>query len=286
MTATRTDLAKEALEKSLEVREENGYDFRSPLCIYELCEKARVKVQFVDDVSMEGVYAALARPTALLSALRPLTRRAFTCAHELGHHFFGHGSTIDELKGEAAEGKFQPNEFLADAFAGYVLMPAQAVKRAFSSRGVEVATATPEQIYVVACSFGVGYETLVGQLAHALKYITPARADVLRKTKLPQIRERMLGFAAKEPLVIADLHHGMGTIDAEVGSLILLPPATIIESDQIELLKDTANGRVFRALRPGLARASADGWGVMVRVSRFQYAGLAQYRHLEETNGE
>ena len=29
--ATRTQLAEQALEKSLEVREEYGYDFRSPL---------------------------------------------------------------------------------------------------------------------------------------------------------------------------------------------------------------------------------------------------------------
>ena len=69
--ATRTQLTEQALEKSLEVREEYGYDFRSPLCVYELADRAGVKVQFVDDVSMEGVYAALTRPTVLLSSLRP-----------------------------------------------------------------------------------------------------------------------------------------------------------------------------------------------------------------------
>ena len=53
--STRTQLAKQALEKSLEVREEYGYDFRSPLCVYDLSDCAGVKVQFVNDVSMEGV---------------------------------------------------------------------------------------------------------------------------------------------------------------------------------------------------------------------------------------
>ena len=158
---TRTDLAKQALEKSLEVREEHGYDFRSPLCVYELADRARVKVQFVDDVNMEGIYAALAKPTILISSLRPLGRRAFTCAHELGHHFFGHGSTIDELKDDAEAGAFIPNEFIADAFAGFLLMPAQAVKRAFSSRGVDVTTATPEQIYLLATSKFVPERRLV-----------------------------------------------------------------------------------------------------------------------------
>lgn len=288
MTSTRTDLVKAALEKSLEIREEHGYDFRSPLCVYELADRARVKVQFVDDVSMEGIYAALAKPTVLISALRPLSRRAFTCAHELGHHFFGHGSTIDQIREEAQDAKTQSTELLADAFAGFLLMPAQGVKRAFSSRGIDPSQASPEQIYTVASSFGVGYETLIAHLAHSLRHITVARAEVLRKSRLPQIRERILGFTAKEPLVIADYQHAMGTLDTEVGALVLLPLGAISDSDGIEPLKDTPNGRVFRALRPGLARASTVGenWGVVVRVSRFQYAGLAQYRHLEETNGE
>ncbi|MCG3121876.1 MAG: hypothetical protein GIKADHBN_00248 [Phycisphaerales bacterium] len=241
MTATRTNLAREALEKSVEIREEFGYGFRSPLCIYELCDRARVKVQFVDEVSMEGVYAALAKPTILVSSLRPLSRRAFTCAHEFGHHVFGHGSTIDELQDEAAEGAFQPNEFLVNAFAGFLLMPSQGVKRAFSSRSVDAATATPEQIYAVACAFGVGYETLIGHLQYSLKSIAAPRADLLRKAKLPQIRERILGTPTKDPLVIADRHHAIGTLDAEVGTLVLLPKGTVTDSDQIELVSSPAS---------------------------------------------
>ena len=177
--ATRTQLAEQALEKSLEVREEYGYDFRSPLCVYELADRAGVKVQFVDDVSMEGVYAALTRPTVLLSSLRPLARRAFTCAHELGHHVFGHGSTIDELRDNVESGTFSPIEFLADTFAGFILMPAQGVKRAFSTRGLAATTATPEQVYAVASSFGVGYETIIGHLEYSLRYINAPRANLL-----------------------------------------------------------------------------------------------------------
>ena len=286
--ATRTQLAKQALEKSLEVREEYGYDFRSPLCVYELADRAGVKVQFVDDVSMEGVYVALTRPTVLLSSLRPLARRAFTCAHELGHHVFGHGSTIDELKDNVESGTFSPDEFLADTFAGFILMPAQGVKRAFSTRGLAATSATPEQAYAVASSFGVGYETIIGHLEYSLRYIKAQRANLLRKSTLPQIRKRMLGFETKEPVVIADQHHALGTLDAEVGMLVLLPQGAATDSDHIEPFQDTPNGTVFRAMRPGLVRVSLpDGnWGVVVRVSRKEYAGLAKYRHLEETDGD
>jgi Zn-dependent peptidase ImmA (M78 family) len=110
-----------------------------------------------------------------------LPRRAFTCAHELGHHFFGHGSTIDEPKDDAQIGHFSPNEFLAEAFAGFLLLPAQGVKRAFSSRGIEVATATPEQMYTIASSFGVGYETIIEHLTHSLRHIKPARGRAAQK---------------------------------------------------------------------------------------------------------
>ena len=287
-TIRRTQLAKQALEKSLEVREEYGYDFRSPLCVYELADRAGVKVQFVNDVSMEGVYAALAKPTVLLSSLRPLTRRAFTCGHELGHHVFGHGSTIDELRDDVENTSFLPDEFLADTFAGFLLLPAQGVKRAFSTRGLAATTATPEQIYQVASSFGVGYETIIGHLQYSLRHITAPRANVLRRSKLPKIRERILGFATKCPLVIADRHHALGTLDAEVGTLVLLPPGAATDSAHIARFKDTPNGTVFRAMRPGLARVSIPGgnWGLVVRVSRKDYAGLAKYRHLEKTEGD
>jgi Zn-dependent peptidase ImmA (M78 family) len=285
---SRVDLAKQALEKSLEIREEHGYDFRSPLCVYELAEKARVTVRFIDDVSMEGVYAALAKPKILISSLRPASRRAFTCAHELGHHFFGHGSTIDELQDAANSGQFQPNEFLANTFAGFLLMPAQAVNRAFSSRGIGITSATPEQIYTVACSFGVGYETLIGHLEYSLKLLTSDSGAVLRKAKLPKIRERILNRTTPDHLIIADRHHMHSTLDAEAGNLVLLPQGAISDGDQIELIEQTPNGNLYRAIRPGVARATlaAETWAVMVRVSRFQYAGLAQYRHLEETPGD
>jgi Zn-dependent peptidase ImmA (M78 family) len=287
-TRARKDLARQALEKSVEVRDEHGYDFRSPLCVYEICARAGVTVQFADDINMEGVYVALNTPTIIVSALRPLSRRAFTCAHELGHHVFEHGSTIDELRSEAEQNTLNPNEFLVDAFAGFLLMPAQAIKRAFSSRELDAATATAEQMYQVACGFGVGYDTLLGHLQYSLGMVSRARAEVLRKSTLPQIRERILGEATKAPLVIADMHHAMGTIDAEVGTLVLLPPDVVAESDQVELVRRTASGTLYRTIRPGLVRVAVPGsdWGIVVRVSRFQYAGLARYRHLEETDGE
>ncbi len=283
MTPTRTSLARRALDKAAEAREEAGCDQRSPVCVYEICRRFGVEVRFVP-VSMEGMYYKTKPPRILLSALRPLPRRAFTCAHELGHHLFGHGSTIDELQEEAAKDRFNPDEFLVDTFAGFLLMPKVAVRRAFVLRGWDLEKATPEQVYTVASSFGVGYATLAVHLGYGLQLIPVARAEELKKVALPKIRKNLLGRPLDGQLVVADLHHLAPTVDAEVGASLLLPPGSTAEGEGLRVVEDLPAGRLFAAARTGLVRVTVPGseWAVMARISRHQYVGLSDYRHLED----
>jgi Zn-dependent peptidase ImmA (M78 family) len=281
----RTELASLALEKSLETRDEHGYDYRSPLNPFDLAERAGVKVQFVDDVSMEGVYAALQKPTILISSLRPLARRAYTCAHELGHHFFKHGSTIDELREDDSQARLQPNEFLAETFAGYLLMPAQGIRRAFTSLGTSPDKASPEEVFAVSVNFGVGYETLISHLAHSLKLVSQHHASELSSVKLNQVRKSILGYATKDSLVVANSNYLSETLDVEVGTLVLLPASTTCDMPALLAVeREVPAGRIFRAAKPGLARVSlpSNNLGLIVRISKHQYAGLARYRHLED----
>ncbi len=284
----RQVLAQQAQQKAIDVRKKAGFDNKSPLCIYGLCDKLNVRVKFVD-ISMEGIYLREAEPIIMLSALRPFPRRTFSCAHELGHHVFGHGSTIDELIEEAKNSRaFQPEEFLADSFAGFLLMPILGVRRAFVSRGWDAASATPEQIFTVACSFNVGYETLITHMAYVLKMLAPPRVNLLLKTKPKTIREKMLGHQSTNSLIIADEHWSMPTIDAEVGSLLLLPSGAEAANDTITLEENHLRGCLFKANRPGIVRVYCrdTGWAVFVRVSRHQFIGLSQHRHLEEVEDE
>lgn len=284
----RQILAEEAKQKAIDVRRKAGFDLKSPLCIYGLCDKLNVRVKFVD-ISMEGIYLRDAEPVILLSALRPLPRRTFTCAHELGHHAFGHGSTIDELIEDSGNSKaFQPEEFLANSFAGFLLMPILGVRKAFVSRGWDAASATPEQIFTVACNFGVGYETLITHMTYALKMITSSRANSLLKTKPKVIREEVLGRPSANPLIIADEHWLMPTVDAEVGSLLLLPHGAEAANDTITLEEAHPKGCLFKANYPGIVRVYCrdTGWAVFVRISRYQFIGLSQYRHLEEVEDD
>jgi Zn-dependent peptidase ImmA (M78 family) len=290
MSFSRSALARQANEKALEVRQKAGADFRSPLNVYDLCDSLGVKVQFVDVASMEGVLVRRGGSTIMISALRPAPRRVFTCAHELGHHVFGHRAPIDQITDRIVASHTDPNEFLADAFGGFLLMPRRAVTRAFVSRGWDHATAGPAEYYTVACAFGVGYETLVTHVAYGLRLVDSARAAVLGRAGLPAIRSSLLGQPTSDPLIVVDQQYAQPTVDVEAGTLLLLPGRAEPEggSGVLEVVADVLAGRLVRALRPGLARIHipGDDWAVVARVSRHQYVGLARYRHLEDDADE
>jgi Zn-dependent peptidase ImmA (M78 family) len=287
----RRELSMQALEKALEVREAAGLDDESPICVYELCEHKtmNVRVQFAAIPSMEGTYIAGARPQILLSSLRPLGRRTFTCGHELGHHVFGHGSSIDELRKEdEANPVFKPNEFLVDAFAGFLLMPQLGLRNAFRMRQWNIKEPAPEQVFTVACHFGVGYETLVTHLAYCLKEISATRAQSLTKVNVSAIRRKFLGHASNARLIVADGHYRRPTLDMEVGTQLLAPAGAIADSPNLTLIEKHPVGHLFQASKPGLVRVHApqSTWAIIVRISRFQYEGLAKHRHVEEGDDE
>jgi hypothetical protein len=102
----------------------------------------------------------------------------------------------------------------------------------------------------------------------------------------------ILGALTPEPLIVADRYRAAPTLDAEVRSLLLLPPRTEVSGGGLGFERDLAAGRLFRAVKPGIFQASADDWAVFVRVAPIQkdepygYVGLAQYRHLEEDPDE
>ena len=95
-----------------------------------------------------------------------------------------------------------------------------------------------------------------------------------------------------EPLIVADHHRIAPTLDAEVRTLLLLPPGTEVTGDGLAFERDLAPGRLYRAVKPGVFQASAGDWAVFVRVAPVQkgeqggYVGLARYRHLEEDRDE
>ncbi len=286
---SREILAGQALNKALEIRRKLNIQANFPLDIYSACEQLDITVQFVAIPSGEGMYwHEDGEARILVSAHRPLPRKVFTCGHELGHHLFDHGSTIDELEESTRRSQFDPKEFLVDCFSGFFLMPKLAVQSAFSSRSWTPATATPLQAFTIACSFGVGYSTLIDHMTYALKLITETKAKELKKSSPKNIRQGLFGELSTNPLMVVDEQWLLKTVDVEVGYQILLPKTVQIEGDIVSFQTDTKYGRLFQADHSGLARAYCPGmnWAVNIRVSRFEYVGLSAYRHFGECDDE
>jgi hypothetical protein len=290
MIASREDLARQAVARVAAVRDRFDIQMTSAVNVIDLCierYKPKIVVRF-QDISMEGVYLREPRPEIWIG-LRPLVRRTYNVAHELGHHEFGHGSTFDELQSKGvAPGLFDPNEFLANTFASYLLMPRVAVAHAFTVRGWNVETGTPAQCFIVACSMGVGYDTLAKHLAYGLKLPPECIAKTLLSADLPAIRRELLGPQAKPRLTVIDRHHTLKTVDTEVGAVVLMPARTEIEHGRVATVEETPRGRLLHIQKPGMVRAfSKDGkWAVTVRAMVDKYVGLAWCRHLEREEGD
>ncbi|MCY4593174.1 MAG: ImmA/IrrE family metallo-endopeptidase [Bryobacterales bacterium] len=285
-------LATQAMQAAAATRAEAKLDQTGPICIYGLCETLGIVVRF-NNINMEGMYQRGRPPRIHLSARRPLPRRTYNCAHELGHHVFGHGSSIDELCEDA---KAQPwedsKEFLADTFAGFILMPIIGLRRAFSVRGWVAEKATSPQIFTIACEFGVGYATLLTHLSVGVNMLSRRRAASLLRVTPKALRMDILGASTPEPLIVADHYRTAPTLDAEVKTLLLLPPGTEVTGGGLVFERDLITGRLFRAVKPGVFQASAGEWAIFVRIAqvqkdeRYGYVGLARYRHLEEDADE
>jgi len=288
----RRPLATQAMQAATATRAKAKLDQGSPICIYGLCETLGITVRF-NNINMEGMYQRGVPPRIHLSARRPLPRRTFNCAHELGHHVFGHGSSIDELREDAKAQPWEdPKEFLADTFAGFILMPIIGLRRAFSVRGWNPETATPEQMFIAACEFGVGYTTLLTHLWAGVNMLSRGRATALQRMTPKALRASILGALTPDPLVVVDRHRTVPFLDAEVQTLLLLPAGTDVAGGGLIFEQDLEAGRLFRAVKPGIFQAAAGDWAVFVRIAPIQknepygYIGLAQYRHLEEDTDE
>lgn len=284
MMHNRRALADKAMKVAITARLKAGKDLVSPVCIYSVAEAHGVRVTF-NDINMEGMYQRGSPPRIHLSSLRPLARRAYNCAHELGHHLLGHGSSIDELRENQTVRPWDvPEEYSADTFAAYALMPTLGIRNAFAVRGLKPETATPVEIYRIACQFGVGYSTLVTHLRWGEAMISQTRAEALRKFTPRTLRAHILGSLTPQPLLVADEAWAGAAIDAEVGHLLLLPFGSIAHGEAVLAVADLPGGRLFEAKRPGLVRFDRPGsdWAAFGRIARTAYVGRAEFRHLED----
>lgn len=285
----RKQLVLDASAASLKVRRSQGFGLWTPICVYDLAESMGIEVRFLDIPSMEGMYCREPGPVIVVSSLRPSGRQAFTCAHELGHHVFRHGGHIDKnMIQQSTNSQSNPREFLADCFAGFLLMPRSAVSQAFAVRGWDIYSCTPLQLYIIAGWFGVGYATLIHHMSNTLHLIPQALAESLAKVSPKSIRAELLGREISEDLFIIDSCWSDRSIDIQVGDFIQLPINTLSEGNCVHLYEENQIGSLFCGTSPGIGKLyqASTGWSAFVRVSRRGFVGRNRFRHLEDTCDE
>ena len=286
MTALKR-MAKGAFAAALRMRKNAGYRLDEAICVYDLAERLGIEIRFVDIPSMEGMLYCNPDPTIIVSSHRPSGRRVFTCAHELGHYHSGDGTIIDELVGKSDKAGSAPKEFMADCFAGALLMPKMAVERAFALRNWPIGSPSPGQTYIISGYFGVGYSALVHHLWRSLRLMSGSHAENLLKAGRSKAQAQALGWDSADTVWIVDPYWNGRAIDVEVGDFVQVHGDSAREGSCLEDAGISSRGRLYRACQPGIGKLSAaSGWTGFVRVSRRAYVGRSVFRHLVEEGGE
>lgn len=277
----RRTLILQGVQAASDVRDQLGFDLITPIDPYKVADRLGIRVRFIP-VSMEGFYQKGHPPRIMLSAQRPLARKAFTCAHEVGHHWFGHGSTIDELKSDDRQDSEIPEEILANAFAAFLLMPTIGMRRAFNSRGWKPQTTNPEQILTIASEFGVGYETLLTHLSVTLSDMPYGVRNELSKWTPKRIRKRMLGHDDAEGLLILDNKQRATSVDLDEGYALAVPKGANVCGGALVKSQSIEGFDIYSAVARGSADISTDDWQIEARVAPAEFVGAAGYRFLED----
>ncbi len=280
----RSALNRQAMDAATAARSRAGVSQFGPVDPVDLATKLNVKVVYMG-ASMEGFYFKGPPPRILLSSLRPVPRRTFTCAHELGHHWFGHGSTMDELKEDERSDSQKPEEVLANAFAAFLLMPSVSVRGAFARRGCTVATASSEIFFAISCEFGVGYATLINHVRYTLRDLSSSQASQLLKDTPQKIRRRMIGDGF-DALLVIDRFARSRAFELEQGGAVLLPTNIIVSGEALTKLGEASGQVLYRAARRGSVSLVGMEQPSMLGVLPKEYRGAAAYRFLEDPDEE
>ncbi|WP_412468854.1 ImmA/IrrE family metallo-endopeptidase [Pedobacter sp. KLB.chiD] len=275
-----------AAKKAERIRIKFSYDSFQPVNVFDICQSLDLTVRFID-INMEGMYISQSsgkHPTVLISSKRPMARRVYTCAHELGHHVFGHGSRMDILADHTSgSGIYNNDEWLADTFAGLLLMPIASIIGEFNCRNWKPETASQMDYYIISSFFGVGFQTLVSH-CKIHRIVSEHRAAELLKTSPAKLLAGIKGLRIlPAPFKVIDGISAPSIIDLETSNYIFLPEDVKVEGNHIQELCSSSLGKVFMANKPGVLRISSDrlGFGSFLRIQNMGYVGLSENRHLE-----
>ncbi|MDQ7815899.1 MAG: ImmA/IrrE family metallo-endopeptidase [Melioribacteraceae bacterium] len=279
----RVLLSKNAYYSSVKLRKRIGLPLDVPIPIYDIVENYGIDVRFLDTKSIEGMYSKTPGPAILIGAYRPKGRQTFTCAHELAHHIFDHGSKIDEIK----EYKIQDSEeeFLADCFAGYFLIPPFAINYIVKLKKWSLSKLTPIQTLYLSNYFGVGYTTIINHLCYSLKLISTDKLRELVSHSKKNIYNQLTQMTISSDLLIIDNCHKIN-MDVNVGDFVYTPKDIFYEGINLSLENILSDGNLYKAVSVGISRFTnnQNDWAKYCRISKKDFVGRNKYKHLGEAD--
>lgn len=279
------NVARLALRKAIETRKRLAIPMDHAVCAVDIAQQLDLEVWFQPLASLAGMYSGGNDPTIIIGSDRPTGYQASVCAHEIGHHIFGHGTRVDEyVEGAGRARSNDPEESLANLFGSHLLMPQAAIVRVFTAHEWSLEHPRPEHVYVAAGYLGVGYQALVHHLRWTIRSLSERVFDRLLGFQVKDIRETIRGHRTPENLIVADVHWLDRPLDLVTGDLALLPPGARVEGTAVQIIDEDAERITVRAVRRGLARAETPEpeWSSFIRVMPQCYAGAAIHRHLED----
>ncbi len=164
-----------------------------PVSIYDAIYTAGVVTMWQQMPRQFGAYLndRGSRPGILINNGLPYAAQRQTAGHELGHHWWKHGTREDGNLDPPGDRRpsWPPEEKLAESFAAWFLMPRKAAMAALDRLGIK-GLRSPADAYQLSLLLGVPYRAMVRRLPN-IRFVSAARAAEWIRVPPNVIKDRL-----------------------------------------------------------------------------------------------
>ena len=164
-----------------------------PVSIYDAIYTAGVVTMWQRMPRQFGAYLndGGSRPGILINNGLPYAAQRQTAGHELGHHWWKHGTREDGNLDPPGDRRppWPPEEKLAESFAAWFLMPRKAAMAALDRLGIKELR-SPADAYQLSLLLGVPYRAMVRHLPN-IRFVRAARAAEWIRVPPNVIKDRL-----------------------------------------------------------------------------------------------